>query len=431
MQNRAKILAVVHVCILSAMLGFCAEKTPLTVEIVGSEIKIANTNTPMDRATYESNQAQTLTIPDDLEGLGGRSWIRLKSLDFGNEGVGHAVKIRISCDDATWESANVATNTVDKLFASNGKSVDRLEYSFAGAGCLLKVGKQYTLELCDAAGNECKNLRYSLGQNASTIFGNMAYSPTYETMFQLNGTFIPASASINFYEHGSKILGQPYAAGLGDFAVPGEYWNNIKGVNTGEDEDAQIKSLGADGTYAADMSLAISKSRGAWTCTSLAYASDIRYSYIDDSNDNPEPKVVVKGIPYEKYRVVLYHSTETANSRFGWDTVNGIPFTADPAGTRTLTGELRWGDSGPNNSANPIAEGVNTLVTPIMTNRADKTLTVDIHSLYLNSSTRHARAGLAAMQIIDATDETDDRTLLASHATSVAGPPRGCSRTTQ
>ena len=216
------------------------------------------------------------------------------------------------------------------------------------------------------------------------------------------GTLQPESISIDF-EHGDGGLDTSLVTkiGLDGYKVPVNCWNTLLATNNAS--LAQLAALQTDGVTVSrsGMSVTVSGTRGYYKCEKLDASDNPLYGYIDDDDNNKTPSVTVTGIPYDKYRVIVYHSTDQANKPFGYDLVNGIPFTGRSG--RTTAGTMNWGDSGPYKSANSLEEGVNALVTPILHNNAEATLTVTGHRV-----SGVTRGCIAAIQIFDATDETDD-----------------------
>lgn len=164
----------------------------------------------------------------------------------------------------------------------------------------------------------------------------------------------------------------------------------------GENGSLNLLNMVADrsGTIceASGVSVEVSGSRGSYRCLNLTAAKDLRHGYIDDSSDNVAPTVMVSGIPFPNYRVIVYHSTDTANVPFGYDTINGENYSYENG---ILTNSIAsWGASGPFQSAVPIAEGTNMLISPVQTNSA---LIVIGHR-----GSGGARGCIAAIQIIQA-----------------------------
>lgn len=200
------------------------------------------------------------------------------------------------------------------------------------------------------------------------------------------------SININFTNESNNGLTTSVDVGLEGYAVPGTVWNNYVVNNSTFNAVNSINTAGV-ASNEAGVSVTISGTRGSHSCSSLDPAKDLRHGYIDENGDNMTPTVTVTGIPYHKYRVIVYHSTDTANVPFGYDTINGTNYTYVD---NTLTeGEASWGNSGADKSANAISEGGNVLLTGEL---SGSTLTVVGHR---NGGSSSARGCIAAIQIVE------------------------------
>ena len=200
---------------------------------------------------------------------------------------------------------------------------------------------------------------------------------------------------VNFTAYGYKLTTST-PVGLEGFAIPGTAWNSMDGANG---TLATVIASDAAGNVAMlpDTSIEISDARDYYWCSSLSTASDLRAGYIDENASYPNPTVKITGIPYKKYFAVVYCSTDTANVKFGYIALNGTNYTyVDGVLTE---GTAAWGDTGPANSANPIAVGTNTLVSPVLD---DSTLVVTGHR-----SGDTVRGGIAAIQIVDMSSDIE------------------------
>ena len=205
------------------------------------------------------------------------------------------------------------------------------------------------------------------------------------------------SININFTDSGSGLT-TGADVGLSGYEVLGVSWNNFAGSNgTYGDVKAVADSTGS-ASVMSGMSVTVSGTRGSWSCSSLVAASNPLHGYIDEeSGANSTPTVTVTGIPYYKYRVLVYHSTDTENVPFGYDTINGKNYTY--VNDALTEGTTAWGNSGAKDSANAIAEGSaeagNVLVTEAL---SGSTLTVVGHRA---GGASNARGCIAAIQIIE------------------------------
>ena len=210
------------------------------------------------------------------------------------------------------------------------------------------------------------------------------------------------SICINFTDSG-KGLTTNDDVGLADYGVPGTSWNNFAANNATYTTVNAVDSTGA-ASEISGVSVAITGTRGSWACSELESASNPLQGYIDEANTYMTPTVTVSGIPYYKYRVIVYHSTDSGNVPFGYDTINGANYTyVNDALAEDTTA---WGASGEANSANAIAEGVNVLVTEAL---SGPTLTVVGHRAGGNPN---ARGCIAAIQIIEVKPDVGDNDLV-------------------
>jgi len=221
-------------------------------------------------------------------------------------------------------------------------------------------------------------------------------------------TYTP-SININFTNGSANGLTTSADVGLTGYAVPGTSWNNFEVANNANTQTfgtvAAIDSTGVAST-AAGVSVTVSNQRGRHQCSLLAPATDLRYGYIDEgsSTGQTSPTVTITGIPYDHYRVIVYHSTDTANAKFGYDTINGVNFTYVDGVQQK--GTASWGASGASNSAEAIAEGVNTLVSSVM---SGDTVTMVAHRIGGDSPT--ARGCFAAIQVVEYVPEVGENDL--------------------
>ena len=203
------------------------------------------------------------------------------------------------------------------------------------------------------------------------------------------------SININFTNGAGNGLTTAADVGLSGYEVPGTSWNNYVVDNATFSTVNAIDSTGA-ASVMSGVSVTISGTRGSYSCSNLTPASNPLHGYVDEAAANMTPTVTVTGIPYDKYRVIVYHSTDSANVPFGYDTINGTNYTY--VSSALAEGTTAWGASGAQNGANAIAEGVNTLV---ISEATGSTLTVVGHR---EGGASNARGCIAAMQIIDDTN---------------------------
>ena len=211
------------------------------------------------------------------------------------------------------------------------------------------------------------------------------------------------SININFTNGAGNGLTTSDDVGLSGYDVPGTSWNNYVVANS---TFSTVNAIDSTGTASVmpGVNVTISNVSGSWSCSGLTASSDIRQSYIDESANYTTPTVTVSGIPYYKYRVIVYHSTDTAGVPFGYDTINGTNYTY--VNDALAEGTTEWGNSGAKDSANAISEGGNVLMTGEL---SGSTLTVVGHRA---GGASNARGCIAAIQIIEVKPEAGEGDLI-------------------
>lgn len=235
----------------------------------------------------------------------------------------------------------------------------------------------------DSYVGKCELVQTSTGIDLYWVDGDAAdITPVYKPSISVNftaGTSLSTDAEV----------------GIGDYAIPGTSWNNLVGNNGSL---TTVKGNGLTGATSTieGAEVTISGTRGYWSRAGVSAANDLRQGYIDDNNNGSDtPTVVVEGIPYDSYKLVVYFSNDTDGANFGYITVNGDNYKGDNGSTVSCDGAAsdKWG------AANHACwtEGGNYLITPTILNE-DGTLTLISHDL------SGCRAGVAAIQIVDAYD---------------------------
>ena len=191
----------------------------------------------------------------------------------------------------------------------------------------------------------------------------------------------PANAiSVNFnHSDGNMLTTSSSRLGAGDYAVPYTSWNNMS------------ISQGSSATFGG-ATFTQTKTSGQYKCVDLNKQKDLRYGYLDDGGLTVV--VDVTDIPYEFYRVVTYHATDTADLKFGHVTINGTDYTG--VTDSTVKGNATWGHTGARNKAKGLREGVNYLVSDIM---SGSSVTITGHRD--KSSGPTCRGCIAAIQIVE------------------------------
>ena len=304
----------------------------------------------------------------------------------GLTGGSHAIKSADVTLSGTKELKNkklVSFTSTDKTFTADadikvkdGDNVLKIVY-------LASVTADATTLTADSDVGTCELVQTSTGIDLYWVDGDPAALPA--------PTVYKPSININFTHSGNGLTTQA-DVGLTDYEVPGTSWNNFAGSNGTYGEVKAVADSTGSASVMSGVSVTVSGTRGSWA-TSLPSSSNPLAGYIDENAGNPAPTVTVTGIPYYKYRVLVYHSTDTANISFGYDTINGTNYTY--VEDALSEGTTAWGNSGPDGSADAIAGGGNVLVTEAI---SGSTLTVVGHRAGGDSS---ARGCIAAIQIIE------------------------------
>lgn len=216
-------------------------------------------------------------------------------------------------------------------------------------------------------------------------------------------TVYKPSISVNFTSGTS--LSTLADVGIGDYAIPGTSWNNLIGDNGSLTTVNGVDSTGASSTISG-AKVTISGTRGYWTKGGLSAASDLRQAYIDDADGNATPTIVVEGIPYYSYKLVLYFSNDTDGRQFGHLTINGANYKWDSTNSEIVTCDGTASDVWGSSSSTAYTEGGNYLVFPAMDN-PDGKLTIVGHRW---SGTQ--RMGVAAIQIVEVKPDAGENDLV-------------------
>ncbi len=245
--------------------------------------------------------------------------------------------------------------------------------------------------------------------NAYTLNGDALKSFTVTAGESIVGRAI----SFNIDEYGRYTDGRKLTTTdkIGAVGVPGNLWDSQVGTNgtlsTVYMVDAKGQKAAIDGA-----SITVSGSRGTWCCNTLDYTKNILFGYIDDGFENNieyyTPTLTVSGVPFTKFRVVVYHSTDTVNERFGHDLINGVAYMSTNSGMEgsgsfeTVHGADPWGASGAAESAYDLCHGVNYIVSDVL--EATNIVEVIGHrqtDTFGGAEMAVTRAGIAAIQIVE------------------------------
>ena len=293
----------------------------------------------------------------------------------------------------TFGSGTTKTFTADatiKRFTTVGGDLEDLSYD---AHLATVTSGATTLTTADAVGT-CELVQTTTGIVLYWVDGDPDDMPP--------PTVYKPSININFTHSGSGLT-TAADVGLAGYEVPGTSWNNFAGANGTYSTVKAVDDTGA-ASVLSGVSVAVSGTRGSYSCSALASASNPLHGYIDENGNNMTPTVTVTGIPYYKYRVLVYHATDTENVPFGYDTINGTNYTYE---NDALTeGTTAWGNSGADYGANAIAEGGNVLLTGEL---SGSTLTVVGHRA---GGASNARGCIAAIQIIEVKPDAGENDLI-------------------
>lgn len=241
---------------------------------------------------------------------------------------------------------------------------------------------------------------YTATLNASAgyevvVAGNRATLKTVDS-----ATLGIPSFGVNFYNGDAAKVASTEAQGA--YPIKGAAWTDVQGQSS--TTVTSFKLADAAGNITDNTTMSLERTAGArqWGLDNMP-SSALLKGYIDDSNGNPTT-LTFSNIPYAQYRVIVYMSTDTANYNFAPVSIGGISYASAAGNTATATvmSTSDWGHTGPQHNANALAEGVNYLVSPMMTSDSCVISTVRKANL---------RATIAAVQFIDCTAANRTMTL--------------------
>ena len=182
--------------------------------------------------------------------------------------------------------------------------------------------------------------------------------------------------SVNFnHTDGNLDTASSVRYGGGDFAVPYSSWNNMS-----------VKK-GSSATFGG-VTFTQTETSGQYKCVDLNKSKDLRYGYLDDGGGTVV--IDVTDIPYEFYRIVTYHATDNADVQFGYVKINDTRYMG--VTDATVKGNSSWGASGARNKAKGLREGVNYLVSDVMSGSSAK---------ITGHKASSARGCIAAVQVVE------------------------------
>ena len=206
---------------------------------------------------------------------------------------------------------------------------------------------------------------------------------------------------LNFNHSNDSMVKTYEPVGPDAYAVTGFMWSQMLGTNNNTMNGVRlIDSVTSATLDLPSVTVTVTGTRGTyydWRGT-YSSASDVRYGYIDENENNATPTVTVSNVPFEFYRVVFIPSTDTENSKFGYITVNGRNYSSDNTEMATdrdydivADSTDAWGKT--QNAA--YLHGVNYLVTPVLAATSDGSVKVVGHK-------SNGRGCIAAIQIVRA-----------------------------
>ena len=281
-------------------------------------------------------------------------------------------------------------------------------------------GRTYQIQVVDGTSTKCSivafsngvggvyaraiNTKYSEASNFGTDLST-ANDGWYEGVPATSATgtgyavydlgLIPAAcSSINVniaYDNNNLANNSAAFAGAREYVRPLSDWINVASVagDTDIGSDRIVKISGVPNT--------------GWRCSGLSTSYSLQHGYLDENGNDDvlyAPTVTITGVPYGYYRVIAYASTDTGNAQFGYVTINGTDYTSTYQTTstafgsdfKTQTGTNNWGHAGNNQYAKSLAEGINYLVSPIL---SGDTVTVSGHRV-----SGSVRGCIAAVQVV-------------------------------
>lgn len=183
--------------------------------------------------------------------------------------------------------------------------------------------------------------------------------------------------------------------------IVGTNWNDIAAANG---TYAATRLVRRDGTVETNGAITVKLTQVANPYTTGRDVGDrILYGYIDDSQ---HPIVELAGIPFARYRIIAYRSTDHANVNFssvriGRSSADALAYYGSSARGRkavpTLSGSVNygWGDT---NVRDVLLEGVNYVVSDVLTGG----------TAYIHSPKHEGRACLAAIQILEVAGDVEE-----------------------
>ena len=343
-------------------------------------------------ALFALAAAQTARAVDSLEETGGNvtTSAQLAFKDVALKDVGTMYALRARMQGGWFDDDGVEGTFFNRQETRENGVLVKVTYQFhAIDGSSVKVA---TIEFTEGEGGVY--VKRATGTNSGNLntFGTEPF-----TAGSASGDYVPydlklvepvvRSINVNFSNGNNLNTTSSVRYGAGDYAVPYTDWYNMSAGNgTATVKGATVKTTNV---------------KNAYQCSDLSSAKDVRHGYLDDGNTTPT--VTVTGVPYASYRVVVYVATDNADVKFGYVTINGTDYKGDT--DSTVEGNTIWGATGAANKAKGLREGVNYLVSPVLTG---STATIVGHKM------SGARGCIAAFQIVEVVTGTYTATIDAA-----------------
>ena len=208
--------------------------------------------------------------------------------------------------------------------------------------------------------------------------------------------------SVNFRSGDASIVAEnegPF--GLTSYALAGSHWIDVQPAASGAASEAAYVKVynGSTSTSTSSESTTVSVSGARGHYYSSANQYTLQRAYIDDQYPSYlTPLVTFSNVTFDYYKVVVYFASDFDNRTFGYVTVNDNVNLIGVNNSATDIGTGGWG--GTANTTSAATEGVNALVSPVLANTSDGSLTVRGHALYDGSDWTY-RSCIAAIQIVE------------------------------
>ncbi len=162
-----------------------------------------------------------------------------------------------------------------------------------------------------------------------------------------NMAFAQRTISVNFGS--DRVAIDDVDTMVGHVPVPGRYWTDVSNAgNTGGTPTTLAASNLQDGsgvTLAGTQLYTCSRGGSWYAGNTSTLTGKLLYGYLDDSNGSNPAGFKVTGIPFSRYRVIIFRNNdagEGTTGRFGYHTINGTSYSY-VAGVLTAGSTANWG----------------------------------------------------------------------------------------